>query len=331
MFQAAVYYGQEYRLANKFSLEGNEGWDYITADDTTSKVYVSHGSVVQVLDTYKGHVIATINDLHGVHGIALAHDLGKGFISSGKDSAVTVIELLGYTTLAKLKVTGANPDALVYDRVTHRVFVFNGRSSSATVIDGNTNKVVATIGLEGKPEFAVVDEEGKLFVNIEDKSKITVINTQTMKVENSWSIAPGEEPSGLAIDLKTHRLFAVCDNKMMVVVDATNGKVIATVPTGENTDGCAFDAGLNRIYSSNGDGTMTIVQEVNADTYKVLENFKTMRGARTIAVNQKNHHVFLPTAEYNPMPPVSKDNPKPRPTLKAGSFVVLDIEYQKQK
>ena len=331
MFQAAVYYGQEYRLANKFSLEGNEGWDYITADDTTSKVYVSHGSVVQVLDTYKGHVIATIKDLHGVHGIALAHDLGKGFISSGKDSTVTVIELLGYTTLAKLKVTGANPDALVYDRVTHRVFVFNGRSSSATVIDGNTNKVVATIGLEGKPEFAVVDEEGKLFVNIEDKSKITVINSQTMKVENSWSIAPGEEPSGLAIDLKTHRLFAVCDNKMMVVVDATNGKVITTLPTGENTDGCAFDAGLNRIYSSNGDGTMTIVQEVNADTYKVLENFKTMRGARTIAVNQKNHHVYLPTAEYNPMPPVSKDNPKPRPTLKAGSFVVLDIEYQKQK
>lgn len=314
-----------YKIANTFHIDGNEGWDYITADDTLPRLFVSHGSMVQVVDMSNGKILGTINDLHGVHGITLAHDLNKGFISSGKDSTVVVFELMNYTTLAKIKVTGANPDAIIYDRVTHRVFAFNGRSMSATVIDANTNKVIATIGLEGKPEFAVVDDLGKLYVNIESKSTYCVINTSTMKVENTYSIAPGEEPSGLAIDKKNHRLFMACDNKMMVVADYQTGKVVTTIPIGEGPDAVAFDAGLNRIYSSNGDGTLTVVQQISADKFEVLATVPTQKGARTEAVYQRNHHIYLPAAEYNPKPEASKDNPKPRATIKQGSFVILDI------
>ena len=193
------------------------------------------------------------------------------------------------------------------------------------MIDANTNKVIATIGLEGKSEFAVVDELGKLYVNIEDKSKYCVINTSTMKVENTYSIAPGEEPSGLAIDTRNHRLFMVCDNKMMVVADYLTGKVITTLPIGEGADAVAFDAGLNRVYSSNGDGTLTVVQEINANKFEVLTNVTIQKGARTEAIYQRNHHIYLPTAEYNPKPEPSKENPKPLATIKQGTFVIMDV------
>ena len=314
-----------YKIANTFHIEGNEGWDYIAADDTLPRLFVSHGSIVQVVDLTNGTVLGTINDLHGVHGIALAHDLGKGFISSGKDSTVVVFELLSYKTLAKIKVTGANPDAILYDRATHRVFAFNGKSNSATVIDANVNKVIGTIGLEGKPEFAVADEQGKVYVNIENKSTFSVINAQTMKVENTYPIAPGEEASGLAIDLKTHRLFMVCDNNMMVVADYQTGKVVTTVPIGEGADAVAFDPILNRVYSSNGDGTLTVVQEVDANKFEVIATVPTQKGARTEAVYVRNHHIYLPAAEYNPKPEPSKENPKPRATVKQGTFVILDV------
>src|ERR1022692_2315251 len=182
-----TYAQVSYKIANTFHIEGNEGWDYIAADDTLPRLFVSHGSMVQVVDMTNGKVLGTINDLHGVHGITLAHDLNKGFISSGKDSTVVVFELMNYTTLAKIKVTGANPDAIIYDRVSHRIFAFNGKSMNATVIDANTNKVIGTIGLDGKPEFAAVDEQGKVYVNIESKSEFCVINANSMKVENTYS------------------------------------------------------------------------------------------------------------------------------------------------
>ncbi len=318
----------DYRIANKFSVEGSEGWDYIAADDTVARLYVSHGSMVQVLDAKTGKVIGTINDLRGVHGIALAQDLGKGFISCGRDSSVVVFDLLNFTTLAKVKVTGANPDAIVYDQMFHKVFTFNGRSGSATVLDGITNKAIATIGLDGKPEFAVVDGEGKLFVNIEDKNEITIINVSTMKVESSYSIAPGDEPSGLAIDTKTHRLFSVCDNKLMVISDYKTGKVVTTMPIGGHPDAVVFDKELKRAYSSNGEGNITVVQEISADNFKVLETVPTQNGARTICLYQRNHHLYLPTAEMNPPAPQPKDKPA-RPSVKAGTFVVLDVEYKK--
>jgi YVTN family beta-propeller protein len=264
-----------------------------------------------------------------VHGIALAAEFNKGFITNGKDSSVTIFDLKTYAKIANVKVTGANPDAILYDPFSKKVFIYNGRTSNATVIDANTNKVTATIPLDGKPEFSVNDGKGKVYVNIEDKSEISMINSSTLKVENTWSIKPGEEPSGLAIDNVTHRLFAVCDNKLMVVVDAESGKVITTLPIGERVDGAAFDPTLKRAYSSNGDGTMTVVQEENANSFKVLENAATQKSARTISVDKKTHHIYLPSADFGDTPEKTKENPHPRPSVKPNSFVILDVEVTK--
>ncbi len=314
-----------YTIANKFHIPGNGGWDYLTVDESTGRIFVSHSTVVDVVNENDGKFLGMIPDTKGVHGIAIAPDLNKAFISNGADSSVTIIDLKLLSFIAKVKVTGKNPDAILYDPFSHKVFVYNGRTSNATVIDGATNKVVATIKLDGKPEFSVTDGKGKVYVNIEDKSEITCINSSSLKVEQTWSIAPGEEPSGLALDNDNHRLFAVCANKMMVVLDAMTGKVITTLPTGNGTDGAAFDPSLKRAYSSNGEGTMTVVQEINPNEFKVLENVPTLPGARTITIDKRTHHLFLSTAEFGPAPSATADNPRPRPTVKPDSFTLLDI------
>ena len=315
----------EYKIAKKISVEGEGGWDYITMDEANGLIYVSHSTAVNIVDAKNGKTVATISDLKGVHGIALAPEFNKGFITNGKDSTVTVFDLKTYASLAKVKVTGANPDAILYDPFSKKVFIYNGRTSNATVMDAATNKIVGTIALDGKPEFSATDEQGKVYVNIEDKSEVCMINATTLKVEQTWSIKPVEEPSGLAIDNINHRLFAVTD-KQMVVLDAQSGKVIATLPIGERVDGVAFDPILKRAYSANGDGTMTVVQEENENTFKVLKTVPTQKGARTICVDTKTHHLYLPTAEFGETPEKTKDNPHPRPAVKPGSFVVLDIE-----
>ena len=316
----------EYKIVNRIHVEGDGGWDYLTMDDAGGKLFVSHSTMVQVVDVKEGKVTGTISDLKGVHGIAIARDLNKGFISNGRDSSVTVFNLKTLAVIAKINVTGSNPDAILYDPFSHHVFTFNGRSSNATVIDANSLKVVGTIPLDGKPEFSVSDGKGKVYVNIEDKNLITVINSKTLKTEQSWSVAPGESPSGLALDNLTHRLFSVCDNKMMVVMDAQHGKIITTLPIGERVDGVAYDPAKKRAYSSNGDGTLTVVQEENENTFKVVENMVTQKGARTIAVDTKTHHLYLPVAEYEPAPPATTENPHPRAPVKPGTFVILDIE-----
>ncbi len=318
----------QYKISNRFSLTGDGSWDYLTMDDSTHLLYISHGSEMQVLDVKTGKTVATIPDTKGVHGIALATGLNKGFISNGKDTSVTIIDLKTYQVVAKIKVTGNNPDAILYDKFSQRVFTFNGRSSNATVIDAITNKVIGTIALEGKPEFAVTDFNGKVYVNIEDKSKVCQINPLTMKVENTWPIAPGEEPSGLALDNKNHILFSVCD-KLMVVMDALTGKVITTLPIGDRVDGVAFDPAKNRAYSSNGDGTMTVVQEENDKTFKVLGNVKTQAGARTICIDKLTHKIYLPTAESGETPAATKETPHPRPSIKPGSFVIIEITEER--
>jgi YVTN family beta-propeller protein len=314
-----------YKIANSFSIEGDGGWDYITLDENTGRLFVSHGTVTNVVDSKSGKLLGIIQDTKGVHGIALAQDENKAFISCGKDSSVTIINLTTLKFISKVKVTGANPDAILYDKFSHKIFVYNGRTSNATVIDAKTNDVVATIPLEGKPEFSVSDENGKVYVNIEDKSLISVINSTSLKVENSWSVSPGEEPSGLALDNATHRLFSVCNNKKMVVMDAFSGKVITTLEIGERVDGCAFDPELKRAYSSNGDGTLTVVREENSTKFSVLENITTQKGARTICVDKKTHHIYLPTAEYGETPAATTENPHPRPVIKPGTFVILDV------
>lgn len=308
----------EYKVAKTIQLTGDGGWDYLSVDEVNQKLFVSHSSQVNVVDLKTGEQIAVIPSTEGVHGIAIANDLNKAFISCGKDSSVSVVDLSTFKLVTKVTGTGKNPDAILYDQFSKKVFTFNGRSSNATVIDAVTFKVIANIPLSGKPEFSQADGKGKIFVNIEDKSTIVMINSVTLKVEKEWPIAPGEEASGLALDNVNHRLFSVCSNKMMTISDAVAGKVITTVPIGDGCDGVAFDPATKRIFASNGDGTMTVVQQISADKYKVLENFVTQQGARTITVNNTTHHIYLPIAEYLPG--------TGRRPVKPNTFKVLDIE-----
>jgi YVTN family beta-propeller protein len=315
-----VHAQSNYKLTNKIHVAGEGGWDYITSDETNSRIFISHSTVAQVLDLKTGQLAGTIPNTNGIHGIALAPGLNKGFTSNGKDSSVTVFDLKTLKVIATIKVTGANPDCILYDAFSQKVFTFNGRSANTTVIDAKDNKVVETIALDGKPEFSVTDGKGLVYVNIEDKSVINVINATTLKVEQHWPIAPGEEPSGLALDNKTHRLFSVCGNKLMVVIDAETGKIITPLPIGDRCDGVAFDPKYQRAYSSNGEGTITVVQEVDANSFKVLETITTQPGARTITVDKTTHHLYLPTAEFGA--PVEGQR---RPPVKPNSFVVLDV------
>jgi len=314
-----------YKIANKIHVEGEGGWDYLNVDEVNGTIFVSHATVAQAIDIKTGKLVGTIPDTKGIHGIAIANDLNKGFTSNGRDSSVTVFNLKTFEVITKIQVTGQNPDAILYDPYSQKVFTFNGRSNNSTVIDAKENKVVATIPLDGKPEFSATDGKGKIFVNIEDKSVINVINASTLKVEQHWPIAPGEEPSGLALDNQNHRLFSVCGNKLMVVIDAETGKVITTLPIVDRCDGVAFDPELKRAYSSNGEGSITVVQEENSNSFKVLETIVTQPGAKTIAINKTTHHLYLTTAEYESAP--TADNR--RPPVKPNSFQILDIETLK--
>lgn len=318
--------GPGYKVSKKINTAGDGSWDYLVVDEPTQRLFVSHGMVTQVVDIKTGKLISTIPDTKGVHGIAIANDLNKGFISNGRDTSVTVFNLKTLEIITKTKVSGINPDAILYDEFSHKVFVYNGRTANATVLDAKTNKIVETIKLEGKPEFSVTDGKGTIYVNIEDKNSITRINAVTLKVEKNWSIAPGEEPTGLALDTKNHRLFAVCSNRMMVVVNTEDGKVITTVPIGDGCDGVVFDEGKKCIFSSNGEGTITVIKQENENKYHVLETVNTQKGARTITLNNTTHQLFLPTAEYGETPAPTTENPRPRPIIKPNSFVILVVE-----
>jgi len=314
-----------YKIAHKFPVNGDGEWDYISVDETSARLFVSHSSVVQVLDEKTGDTVGTIPDTKGVHGVATAPDLNKGFTSNGKDDSVTIFDLKTLAVQAKIPVTGKNPDAIIYDPFSKKIFTCNGDSANATVMDAMSNDVIATIALAGKPEFPAVDGKGNLFVNIEDKNTLCRINTTTLKVEQTWPLAPGEEPAGLAIDVAGHRLFSVCHNKLMLVMDSQSGKVVTFLPIGERVDGAGYDPTKKRAYSSNGDGTLTVVQDDGNDKYSVLANVPTQRGARTMVVDTKTHHIFLPTAEFGPAPEPTAANPRPRPAVKPGTFVILDV------
>jgi DNA-binding beta-propeller fold protein YncE len=303
-----------YRVARTISLTGNGGWDYLSVDIPNNHLFVSHGTQVNVADLNTGKEIAVIPNTNGVHGIAIANDLNKAFISCGRDTSVLVVDLTGFTPVKRIKVTGQNPDAIIYDPFSKKILTFNGRSSNATVIDAISYKILATIQLSGKPEFPQTDNKGKIYVNIEDKGQVSVIDVSSFKVEKTWSIAPGEEPTGLALDDANNRLFSACSNKMMVVSDALSGKVVGTVPIGEGCDGIIYDPQDKRIYASNGEGSMTVIHQQTADKYSVIENFPTKSGARTITINRSTHKIYLSFAERE------KGSPKPN------SFSVLEIE-----
>jgi DNA-binding beta-propeller fold protein YncE len=315
----------KYHVVKEIQIGGEGGWDYLTVDPAARRLYVSHSTKVEVVDIDSGKVVGQVQNLSGVHGIAVAADLGRGFISNGKSSTVTIFDLKTLATISEVKVTGENPDAILYDPFSSQVFAFNGRSKNATVLEAKTGKVVGTIALGGKPEFATTDLAGKVFVNIEDLSEIAEIDAKSLAVKATWSLKPCQEPSGMAIDRKHHRLLSGCDNKMAAVVNTDNGKVVTTVPIGAGVDANAFDPGTGLGFSSNGEGTLTVIREETPDRFSVVENVPTRKGARTMALDEKTHTAYLATAQFGPAPAATAEQPRPRPAILPNSFTILVV------
>jgi hypothetical protein len=311
-----------YRLAKRLNLGGEGGWDYLTFDSRRRRVFVSRGTHTLVVDA-DGKKVGDIPNTQGVHGIALAPEFNRGFTSNGRANTVTIFELNSLKTIREIDVKGQNPDAILYDPASRRVFTFNGRSHDATAIDAKTGEIAGNIPLDGKPEFAQTDGAGHIFVNIEDKSEISEIDSHGLKVVNTWPLAPCQEPSGLAFDVAHKRLFAGCNNRMMAVVDSGSGKVVTTIPIGDGVDANAFDPGNGFVFASCGEGTLTVAHQDSPDKYTVVENAPTQKGARTMTLDPKTHTVYLVTAGFGPPPAPTPDDPNPRPAILPDSFTLL--------
>jgi hypothetical protein len=311
-----------YRITKTIAIAGDEGWDYLAADSGARRIYVSHGTHVVVLDADTNAVVGDIADTQGVHGIAIAADVGRGFTSNGRANTVTMFDRTTLKTLGIVK-TGANPDAIVYDPATHRVFTMNGRSQDTTAISAADGVVAGTLVLGGKPEFAAADGQGSIFVNIEDKSELVQFDARKLNVQHRWPLSPCEEPSGMAADWKSRRLFIGCSNQLMAVVDADNGKVVATIPIGEGVDADAFDPETNLAFASTGDGNLTVAHEDSPDKYSAITRVPTRQSARTMTLDLKTHAVFLSAADFDPAAPGER-----RGKMKPGSFVVLRLDQK---
>lgn len=314
-----------YRLLRKIAIGGEGGWDYLTLDGAARRLYVSRGTRVLVLDVDTGALVGEVSGTQGVHGIALAAELHRGFTSNGRTSTVTIFDTRTLATLGEVAATGENPDAILYDRASRRVFTFNGRGKNATAFDAPTGTVAGTIPLDGKPESAAADGEGRVFVNIEDRNEVAEIDSRNLRVEERWPLASCEEPTGMAIDPAHRRLFIGCHNRVMVILDSGSGRVVSTLPIGEGVDATAFDPGTSLAFASNGDATLTVVREENPDSFRVVENVVTQRGARTMALDEKTHRIFLPTAEYGSPPAPTPERPNPRPPIVPGTFSILVV------
>jgi DNA-binding beta-propeller fold protein YncE len=312
-----------YRVVQRFTPGGEGGWDYLTLDHEAKRLYVARATRVQVLDTATGRLIGEIAGTPGVHGVALAPGLGRGYASNGRDSSVTVFDLKSLGTLTTIPVGGQNPDAILFEPVTKRVFTFNGGTHDATAIDAVSNRVLGRIPVGGRPEFAVEDGRGHVFLNLEDSSAVVGFDARTLTVGSRWPLAPGEEPTGLAIDAAHRRLFSTCGNKLMIVMDLDSGRVVASLPIGERVDAAAFDADRHLVFSSNGEGTLTIVRAEAPDRFTVAGTVTTQRGARTMALDAKSHRIYLAAARFGEAPPATAANPRPRPPMEPGSFVIL--------
>ncbi|HEX3281461.1 MAG TPA: YncE family protein [Pyrinomonadaceae bacterium] len=322
--QGTARSANEYKVIQTVKLGGDGGWDCLTVDSQARRLYISRGTHVMVVNADTGEVVGDIPGTNGVHGIAIVPVLGKGFTSNGRDNTVSVFDLKTLLVSKQIPV-GKNPDIIVYDPASQLIFTGNGGSRDITVIDPASETVKGTIALDGKPEFAVADK-GHVYVNLEDKSLIARIDSRKLVVDGRWPLAPGEEPTGLAIDEKHHRLFAACGNKLMVVVNTDNGKVVGFVPTGEGADGAEFDSSNQLAFSPNGaDGTLTIIHEDSPGKFSVVQTVTTRRGARTMTLDPRTHHVFLVTAEFGPPPPPTAERPHPRPSIVPGSFMLLIV------
>lgn len=285
-----------YSVIKKIPIPGTGSWDYLTVDETARRLYVSHGTQVEVLDIDALTVVGSIPKTPGVHGVALAPESGRGFVSSGQANNVTIFDLKTLKPISDVPA-GQKPDAIIYDPATLRVFAFNGGSNSATAIDAAAGKVAGTVDLGGGPEFAAADGKGYVYDNLEDESLVLKINARELKVEQRWPTAPCASPSSMAIDRDNRRLFLGCRSKVMAVMDADTGKVITTLPIGDHVDATAFDIETKMIFNSNGEGTVTVIHQDGPDKYSVVETVKTAPRAKTMALDPKTHRLFLSTAE----------------------------------
>ena len=311
-----------YHLAATWKTGGEGGWDYCTVDSAAHRLYVTRTDRVQVLDSETGKLVGEVPGLDGGHGVALATEFNRGFASSGKSNTVVVFDLATLKTVGEPIAVGKKPDAIICDPASKHVFAFDGGSDEASVIDAATAKVVATIPLGGGPEFAAADGKGTLYVNLEDKSETLAIDTQKNTVTHRWPLAPGNSPSGLALDAANHRLFAGCRNEQMVVLDTETGKVLATPGIGKGVDACAFDPGTGFAFASCGDGTLTVVKE-SEGSFPVVEKVPTKTGARTMALDVETHAIYLAAADFEPQPSPAPSEKRTRPKMIPGSFVVL--------
>ncbi|HUE57656.1 MAG TPA: YncE family protein [Candidatus Udaeobacter sp.] len=311
--------GSGYRVIKTIPVGGEGGWDYVYVDSDARRVYVSRGTHVIVLDADTYAVVGDIPDTQGVHGIAVASDLGRGFTSNGRADSVTIFDLKTLKPIGTVKTDG-NPDAILYEPVTKRVFTFNGRGKNATAINATDGTVVGTIPLNGKPEFAAADGKGTIYVNNEDTSELYHLDAQSLKELHHWPLAPCKSPSGLAMDVANRRLFSVCDGKVMAVVNADTGKVVATPTICEGPDAAGFDPPSGYAFASCGDGNLTVIHEDSPDKFTVVENVPTKRSARTMGLDLKTHNIFLPAADFDPPAPGER-----RGKMKAGSFVIVVV------
>jgi YVTN family beta-propeller protein len=312
---------KDFKILKTFHIQSGGGWDYIAIGPGNNRLYVSHSTQVNILNQTTGDSVGVIENTTGVHGIAFDKTQNRGYTSNGRLNNVTVFDLTTNAVITQIP-TGANPDAIMYEPFTKKIITCNGRSKNLSIIDPITNKLIDSVDVGGKPETAVSNGTGKLYVNIEDKNEIVLVDLITFKVEAHWPLAPAEEPTGLAFDKTTNRLFAGCGNKMLAIIDATNGKVIETLPIGDRCDGAGFDAVTKNIFTSNGDGTLSVYHENAADKYELVANVTTKRGARTIAVDEQTHLIYLPTADYEPADP---NVPNARPKMIPGTFQVLVV------
>jgi YVTN family beta-propeller protein len=312
-----------FSVQSRWTIGGDGGWDYLTADPGAHRVYITHGTRVEVLDTNSGKAIGSIDGLQGIHGVALDTAGKFGYISDGRAGAVVVFDRASLKTVASIPV-GTNPDGIVFEPVTKTVWAFNGRSSNVSVVDTATRTVVATIALPGKPEFPVADGTGIIFDNIETKNSIVRLDAKSKTLTATWPLKNCESPSGMAIDRAGRRLFTVCDGNTMNVVDATSGKILATPAIGDGPDAAGYDAAHKLAFSSNGDGTLTVVDASKSD-YPVLQNLATQKGARTMSFDSGTGRIYLVTAQFGPRPAADASNPRPRPAVVPGSFTVLVV------
>jgi len=315
-----------YHLAQQLPLPGDEGWDYLAFEPGGQRLFIAHGTHVLVVDADKLTVVGEIAETAGVHGIALAPELNRGFVSAGRAGVIVVFDLKTLARLKEIKTTGDNPDAILYDPATKRVFTFNGRGRNVTAVDARTEAVIGTVPLDAKPEFAVSDGKGRVYVNLEDRNSIALIDPSALKVAAIWPVAGCEGPSGLALAAAAERLFTVCANQVMAVVNARSGALVGTAPIGAGVDAAIYDTGVRLAFASCGEGVLTAVALGRAGLPEVVQSVATQRGARTMALDERNHRIFLVTADFGAPPPATPEQPRPRPQIVPRSFRLLVVE-----